>query len=299
MNSLRNTLLQGETTRPARPASRMHPDVVRAIRTGMQTPAQAQDMAGVPNRADPDAPVAATEGEPECANCGNKRFLVGADGKLKPCNACGVAAERAVASMDAYSSANGRAKEQFFSNFQVDWEGYLNATLMEAKIQAEAFARTPAGFLVLWGERGHGKSHLCAAIYNALRARKRVAIFVKMSRLADSIKRLYTDETAQAEGTSASQRLDVYCQAPVLLIDDIGADNYTPHDDGILSTIVDYRYANQLPTVFVSNWDVREVDGQGNPNNRFDPRIVSRWNDVDFSVVLNTAAADYRQRARL
>lgn len=296
--SMREALQQAAPTRQIRPDRRMHPDVVRAIRTGMQTPAQAEAMADVPNYADPDAPVAPAQGEPDCAACGNKRFVLGADDKLKPCNACGVAAERMVAAMSAYSSANGRATEQTFSNFRVDWEGHPNVSLVQAKIAAEEFTHSPFGFLVLWGERGNGKSHLCAAIYNGLRERKLAVIFANMSKLADSVKRLYTDAVAQAEGISASERLDKYCQAPVLLIDDIGAGNYSLHDDGILSTIVDYRYANQLPTVFVSNWDVRETDAAGRPNTRFDPRIVSRWNDVDFSNVVLTAAADYRQRAR-
>jgi len=277
----------------------MHPEVVRAIRTGMQTPAQAQVMVDAPNYADPNAPVAPAQGEPDCPKCGNKRFVLGADDTLKPCNACGVAAERMVHAMSAYSSANGRATEQTFANFRVDWEGHPNVSLVQAKMAAEEFTHSPFGFLVLWGERGNGKSHLCAAIYNGLREKKRAVIFVKMSRLAASVKRLYTDAVAQAENTTADAWLDKYCQAPVLLIDDIGADNYSTHDDGILSTIVDYRYANQLPTVFVSNWDVRDTDTAGTLNIRFDPRIVSRWNDVDFSNVVLTAAADYRQRPRI
>lgn len=276
----------------------LHPEVARVIRTGMTSPAQISEIAAAPHRADPDAPVMPADGEPDCAACGNKRFIVGADDKLKPCGKCGVAAKRAAVALDAFSSANGRATAQTFRTFRADWEGSMNPTLALAKVAAQEFAAAPDGFLVMWGSTGNGKSHLCAAICNALRDRNQPVIFVRLDKLVDSVKRLYNEDEAKAAGLSSSQMLDKYCKAETLLIDDIGAGNYTTHDDGILSTLVDHRYTNQLPTVFVSNLDVRTKDDHGNVNTRFDPRIVSRWNDVQFSQVLRTASADYRQRER-
>lgn len=50
-------------------------------------------------------------------------------------------------------------------------------------------------------------------------------------------------------------------KAPLLLIDDIGAEAVTPWArDEILSTILQYRMQEQLPTFFTSNLTIKELE---------------------------------------
>jgi DNA replication protein DnaC len=228
------------------------------------------------------------DGGPVCTTCNNQRYLL-TDHGIVQCPDCGVAAQRAAKSLDAYSSATGRAREQTFANFNTAPTGESIASLALCRDAAQAFANAPDGWLVLCGPSGNGKSHLCAAVANTLREHARTCVFVSMPDLTKSLKDLMDDDFAHSVNQTYGQRLSKYQSAPVLLLDDVHAERVSEWSEGVLFEIVDFRYRNRLPTVFVTNLDPFD-------KSEFDPRVVSRWSDTELSVVIMNDAPDYRQR---
>lgn len=243
---------------------------------------------------DPDAAVDARDSEPNCTRCGNKRFIlqeVWKDGRLLetrqvPCPVCGVAQQWLVDSVKAYSSRSSQSQQQTFDNFKTSFKGEDDEFLAECYQDARDFAAHPDNrWLVLWGERGSGKSHLCAAVDNDLNNTGRPSLFITMPDLIASLRQAM-DLQSNTEQESYSGRMNAFKTAPVLILDDLGAETGSAWSDGVLFEILDYRYRNRLPTMIATNV---------NPDN-FDPRIASRMQDTSLSVIIENASPDFRRR---
>lgn len=107
--------------------------------------------------------------------------------------------------------------------------------------------------LYLYGNFGCGKSFLIAAMFNEL--------------AKDNIKSAivfwpeYLRELKASFGTDFDVKVDYIKTVPLLLIDDIGAENSTPWArDEILCTILQYRMDDKLPTFFTSNLDLKALE---------------------------------------
>ena len=226
-------------------------------------------------------------GEPDCLHCQNMRFVIGSDGALRPCEHCGVAQQRKVRSLESYSSRSGIALKQSFDNFKVaDADPRQARVLALCKEAALDFAHVPDGqWLVLWGERGSGKSHLCAAAANHLIGQGAPALFITMPDLIAALKQAM-ELQSNTEQETYSGRMNLFKTAPVLILDDLGAESNSAWSDGVLFEILDYRYRNRLATMIATNV----------PPDRFEPRIASRMQDKEFCTVLQNSAQDYRKR---
>jgi DNA replication protein DnaC len=237
-------------------------------------------------RSDPNAPVAPGDDLPHCDKCGNKRFVVDQAGNLHPCAHCGVAHRWRVQSVANFSSRNRFTESQTFVTFRTDVDGQESAVLRRCLRTAEKFAEAPDGkWLVIWGERGNGKSHLCAAVDNHLREAGVAVIFVTAPDLFAALRRsMDLDRTTEQE--SYSGRMRTFKEAQALILDDLGAETSSAWSEGVLFEILDFRYRNRLPTMIASNV----------PPEHFDPRLASRMQDKAFSVVLTNTAPDFRQR---
>ncbi len=153
---------------------------------------------------------------------------------------------------------------------------------------SEKFADDPTGqWLVLWGERGSGKSHLCAAVDNHLYQTRTPSLFITMPDLLASLRQAMEFEK-NTEQESYSGRMKLFKTAPVLILDDLGAETGSAWSDGVLFEILDYRHRNRLPTMIATN--IAPDD--------FDPRIASRMQDRAFCTVLENAAPDFRRRPK-
>ena len=139
----------------------------------------------------------------------------------------------------------------------------------------------------MYGPPGSGKSHLCAAVRNALGQRGKASVFVSMPDLLESLKALMD---AEGDRETYTGRLEKYQRAPLLILDDIGAEKRSDWSESVLFEIVDFRYRNKLASLFVTNLDPFSPDD-------FDPRVVSRWTDAQLSMVVHNGAPDYRHKA--
>jgi DNA replication protein DnaC len=234
----------------------------------------------------PDAHIKPTDGGPDCQYCGNRRFVLDDQGNIKACPVCGVAQTWKVRAVDAFSSRAGAALRQTFFNFKTKFNGEEDELLRDCLEAAEEFAEEPdSRWLVMWGERGNGKSHLCAAVANHLIATGRAALFITMPDLLASLRHAM-DLQANTEQESYSGRMNVFKTAPVLILDDLGAEGKSDWSDSVLFEVLDYRYRNRLPTMIVTNCAL----------DAFDPRIASRMQDTLLSTVIENRALDFRKR---
>lgn len=108
---------------------------------------------------------------------------------------------------------------------------------------AKEFAEKPEGWLVFEGSTGAGKTHLAAAIINTIIERGSPAKYLSALDLPDLIRDERFDE-AEAS-TSFPSLLD----APVLVIDDLGAQQATNWVDAKLDQLLTHRFNGRLPTV--------------------------------------------------
>lgn len=101
------------------------------------------------------------------------------------------------------------------------------------------------------GNLGTGKSYLAACITNHFAAEGRKVAFVNMPELCSDIKRNVTEEDYVDDLIRAMKA------AEVLVLDDIGAENFTAYiRDDVLFTVLDYRMTHSKRTFFTSNVDL-------------------------------------------
>ncbi|MBU6361878.1 MAG: ATP-binding protein [Chloroflexota bacterium] len=237
--------------------------------------------------ADPNTPIQPRDGEAPCSYCGNMRFLLDGAGKLVPCSHCAVVQKWQVRALDSFSSRQGTALTQTFFNFKATFKGKTNDLLATCLEAAEDFAHDPhEKWLIFWGDRGNGKSHLCAAVANHLVSVGTPVLFLTMPDLLAALKQTL-DLQANTEQESYSGRMRSFKTAPVLILDDLGAESGSAWADGVMFEILDYRYRNRLPTMIATNVALDE----------FDPRVASRMQDKALATVIKNSAPDFRKRA--
>ena len=151
-----------------------------------------------------------------------------------------------------------------------------------ASAAAKGFAENPDGWLVLDGTAGAGKTHLAAAIVNAIVERGDPAKYVSALDIPDLIRNERFEDDDGAEGGSFASLID----APVLVIDDLGAQQATNWIDWKLDQLLTHRFNGQLPTVIVLAKPIWEVP----------ERVALKLDDPILSKVIELTSGD---RARV
>jgi DNA replication protein DnaC len=141
--------------------------------------------------------------------------------------------------------------------------------------------RTPgwSPWLLLHGKYGTGKTHLLAAAFYALLDGGRTPIYSVAPLLLDHIR----------EGISAGEygeRFYAVRDCPLLIVDDLGAENRTAWADETLFKLVDYRYRLRLPLAIATNLALDELE----------PRVASRVQDRRIARVERLTGPDWRLR---
>ena len=130
----------------------------------------------------------------------------------------------------------------------------------EAAGQAHAFAEDPRGWLVLVGPSGCGKTHLAGAIANHSIHLGRPAFFQVAPDLLDHLRGMYAPENA--DDSSADPRLEQVKDAPLLVLDSLGAQASTPWAQEKLFQLLNHRYNLELPTVVTLSVPLSAIDEQ-------------------------------------
>jgi DNA replication protein DnaC len=149
-----------------------------------------------------------------------------------------------------------------FANFKDDYyPGEHRAAMLKALAAAQKFT---AGFaenpyeqgLLLAGEVGTGKTFLAACIANALLAEGVEVLFLVVPDLLDSLRATFDDHNRGNE----MDILDVARDIQLLIMDDLGAHNYSDWVSGRLFSILNHRMNEQLPTIVTTNLTMAEID---------------------------------------
>jgi DNA replication protein DnaC len=146
--------------------------------------------------------------------------------------------------------------------------------------QAQQFARSLDGWLLLQGGYGGGKTHLAAAIANFAVDLGVPTLFITVPDLLDTLRFAYSDPEETFEN-----RFEEIRRSTLLILDDFGTQNATPWAQEKLFQIINYRYINHLPLVVTTNLLLEQIDG----------RIRSRLEDPEMVTHVHILAPDYRR----
>lgn len=171
-----------------------------------------------------------------------------------------------------------------FETFRLDVLGlnYVKQkNLNNAYRDAREFAEKPKGWLLISGGYGCGKTHLAVAIAHYVVNQGNPAFFVLVPDLLDHLRATYNPQAT----VSYDQRFDEIRQAPLLILDDLGAHSSTAWAQEKLFQLFNARYNARLPTVVTTNLELEDLD----------LRLRSRLSDIDLVRHISISAPDYRQ----
>lgn len=107
--------------------------------------------------------------------------------------------------------------------------------------------------MYLHGSFGSGKTYLVAALFNELAKKGVKSILIYYPEFLTKLKSSFQ--------TNYSERYESIKKIPLLLLDDIGAENCSNWSrDEVLGPILQYRMENHLPTFFTSNLTIDELE---------------------------------------
>lgn len=200
-------------------------------------------------------------------------------GRLRECPECRTVATRRALSMQAMSSLRGKLLTYSFRSFSPV------RGAKQAYAAAQAFAREPEGWLVILGPNGNGKTHLAAAIANYLLERGVAVVFLNVPDLLDYLRSAFAPRREWDDSKlSFDERFEAIKNAPVLILDDLGAEGETSWANEKLYQILNYRTDLALPTVITGNLKLSDVES----------RLRSRLGNRLLGKVVQNSAPDYR-----
>jgi DNA replication protein DnaC len=135
----------------------------------------------------------------------------------------------------------------------------------------------------LVGSYGCGKTHLTASIIHRLAEQGIGGVFVVVPELLRAIRKGYNSPD---EG--ADKLVSLTEDAPLLVLDDLGAEKPSDWVREQLYVIINRRYENMLPTVVTTNFSTQELV------DRIGQRTVSRL--IEMTTPYKITAKDYRMK---
>jgi len=121
---------------------------------------------------------------------------------------------------------------------------------------AKEFASEPKGWLILAGASGCGKTHLAAAIANERLKQGYPAFFITTPDLLDHLRSTFSPDSE----IPYDEFFDRVRNAPLLVLDDLGAQSGTPWAKEKLDQLLNHRFSNQLPTVIVTIIPIEQLE---------------------------------------
>ncbi len=121
---------------------------------------------------------------------------------------------------------------------------------------AKAFATQPKGWLILVGPSGCGKTHLAAAIANERLSQGKPAFFITTLDLLERLRSTFSPDSE----IPYDDFFDRVRNAPLLVLDDLGAQTSTPWAKEKLEQLLNHRFSSELPTVIVTITPIEQLE---------------------------------------
>lgn len=200
---------------------------------------------------------------------------------------CSVGANSALAGYQIGTIPPTMRREMTFAAFNTNGHGGLSAdernSLITTKGYIQSWVRFPHNWIFLNGSDGAGKTHLAVAAAAARQDAGDTVFFSTAVDLLDYLRSAFGSDSA----VDHAELLQHIKTADLLVLDDIGAERSTPFAEEKFLQIIDYRYAERLPTIITtSRLDVLENSRQ---------QILSRLSDVMVVTKFLMYAPDYRK----
>lgn len=109
---------------------------------------------------------------------------------------------------------------------------------------------------ILIGVPGTGKTHLATAIGIEFMKRGKSCLYTKLFNMILSIKESWRGNN----GVSERDVINHYTTKDLLIIDEVGVQFGTPTEVLYVTNIIDDRYNNLLPTIFIGNLTIKEFN---------------------------------------
>ena len=146
-----------------------------------------------------------------------------------------------------------------YSYYSKNLDDIKQAVSLAQEFCQQVVDKQPTDGLILTGRAGHGKSYLACCIANVLIRKNIAVLFSVVPDLLDQIKSTYNKGEGQPE-YNEKDLLDTAREVQVLILDDLGAHQYTEWAQGKLFTILNHRINFNLPTVITTNLDLKDMD---------------------------------------
>ena len=177
--------------------------------------------------------------------------------------------------------------EQQFHTFEIQRRNLSAKELSNLRTvwtKAKEYAGQPAGWLVLMGSYGTGKTHLAAAIANYQRDQGHLdAMFLVVPDFLDFLRAAFNPQSP----IPYDRRFDEIRKTPLLVLDDLGVESATPWAKEKLFQLLNFRYSANLPTVITTSAEL----------NQLEPWLHSRIFDTDRCTVCKLEVSSYRGSA--
>lgn len=147
--------------------------------------------------------------------------------------------------------------------------------------------------LILLGAPGTGKSHLAAAILQAIMP-KHCGLYITCSGLIRSVRNTWRKDAERSEG----QVLAMLAEVPLLVIDEVGVQYGTDSEQNILFEVLDRRYRDMMPTILLANLKLKREKAEDPAGLRevLGERVYDRLTETGRIVTFE--GESYRLRAR-
>lgn len=198
-----------------------------------------------------------------CSICGDRGIILQGDTAIP----CSCMEQRKLFNSFKYARLSRELIGCRFDSFDLDY--YNSGSLdQEHSLKAQKALKAAQDFcrnvlnnpheigLLFSGSVGSGKTFLAAAIANVLIEQQTKLLFLVVPDLLDELRATYDSKSE----TSEYDLLDIARTIPVLILDDLGAHNYTDWTRNRLYTILNYRTNEQLPTIITTNLSFDEIE---------------------------------------
>ncbi|MDY6957643.1 MAG: ATP-binding protein [Halobacteriota archaeon] len=216
--------------------------------------------------------------EASCLTCHDAKWI-SQQGEPIPCPNCSGWDEEKIQRALEYSGIPGAKRKCTFESFSPARgaeEAAENAHLLGAD-------RAKFKLLLIYGGVGNGKTHLAYAAGLEAVQRGVSVRFIHVGELFSRMKLAFN-----VDKVSSEQILEELKICGFLILDELGIEKDSPWQQETLETLVNHRYANELPLIVTTNKAPKLLPIP----------IISRFGDTELSRMIANTAPNYRNVRR-